>query len=179
MKRILIIAALVGLVGLVGPAALAQPQPERPTPLLRIQITELTQPLRQFFGAPKEAGVLVGDVAPDGAGAHAGLRVGDVITAVDGRPVAGPDDIRAALASRKEGESAKLQVVRDRRSQALTVVVPKAEAVLPPGARLSGPETYGYRLTQPDGSSYRVDRLEQRLDELERRLQRVEQQPVR
>jgi len=53
-----------------------------------ISLTELTPELREFFGAPKDAGVLVSSVAENGPAAKAGVRVGDVITSANGKATA-------------------------------------------------------------------------------------------
>jgi S1-C subfamily serine protease len=138
----------------------------RPGPRLGVQITDLTEGLRLWLGAPRDAGVLVGDVAPDGAGARGGLKIGDVIVEVGGRSVTGADDIRAALAERKEGEPVVVKVIRDRKPLPLTVVVPKAE----PG-RAGGPF-----FEVPDGMTFDPgwEPIQKRLDDLEKRLEKLE-----
>src|SRR5215470_4423379 len=170
----------LGLVGLVAPVAHAQPQPvadlEPAGPLLHVQITPLTPALRQWFGAPKEAGVLVGEVTADGAGARAGMKIGDVLTHIDLRPVVTADDVRLALATHQQGDTVKLTIVRDRKTYALTAQVPKAE---PPRLRhpMVQPEP-GYRIEPPGfPRDPKVDQLELRINQLEQRLQRLEQQP--
>jgi hypothetical protein len=54
-------------------------------------------------------------VMPGSAGAKAGLRAGDVVTALDGRPLAemGPNDVAAVLDEGAEGSRHVLDVVRD------------------------------------------------------------------
>ena len=54
--------------------------------------------LRRAVGLPPVDGILVRDVEADSLAAAAGLREGDVITSLDGRPVADPDDLLDALA---------------------------------------------------------------------------------
>lgn len=59
--------------------------------------------------------VRVMTVLPGSAGAKAGLREGDVVTALDGRPLAamGPGDVAAVLDEGAEGSLHVLDVVRD------------------------------------------------------------------
>ena len=70
------------------------------------------------------AGVLVLDVVAGSAADRAGLRstrqdalgrihLGDVIVAVDGRPVAGSDDFLSALEEHEIGETARVTLLRD------------------------------------------------------------------
>jgi membrane-associated protease RseP (regulator of RpoE activity) len=177
MKHIIVALALA-VVGLAAPAAHAQPVAdfEPAGPLLHVQITPLTPALRQWFGAPKDAGVLVGEVRADGAGARAGLQVGDVLTQIDLRPVLSADDVRVALAAHKEGDTVKLTVVRGQKTVALTAQVPKPEM-----ARMTHPLVRpdpGYRIEPPGfPRDQKLDQLEMRINQLEQRLQRLEQQP--
>ncbi len=56
------------------------------------------------------------------------LRVGDVVVAVDGRPVKTPDEVRAEIGRRKPGETVRLTVRRDDSELDMTVAtVPSPE----------------------------------------------------
>src|SRR5262249_40869920 len=131
-------------------------EPDSGGPLLHVQVTPLTPQLRQWLGAPKEAGVLVGSIRPEGAGARAGLRVGDVIVQIDSRRVSDADDIHTALATRKEGDTVPLTVIRNKRSIVLNVVVPKAEPARP--TRPPNPPEPGYRIEPPGQQPGKLDR---------------------
>jgi membrane-associated protease RseP (regulator of RpoE activity) len=65
--------------------------------------------------------VLVTNVSEDGPGAKAGLRAGDVITAVDGEPVDGSGDISRSINKRKDGE-VTLTIIRNKGQQTLRVM---------------------------------------------------------
>jgi putative serine protease PepD len=56
-------------------------------------------------------GVYIGGVTAKGPAAKAGLRVGDVITAVDGKSTLTLDSLSTALASRKPGETVALSIL--------------------------------------------------------------------
>jgi serine protease Do len=58
-------------------------------------------------------GALVNGVEPDSPAAKAGLRAGDVITAIDGRRVESPRDLAAGVADVAPGRSTTLAVLRD------------------------------------------------------------------
>jgi C-terminal processing protease CtpA/Prc len=64
------------------------------------------------MGAQTGNGVLVQAAVPGGPAAAAGLVAGDVITALDGRPVAGPVEFRAAIAVRPPGTTVTLDFIR-------------------------------------------------------------------
>jgi len=165
MKRIVL---LLGAAFLLAPAvAWAQPRPVDPGrlpfmgPRLGVQILTLTDELRVFFGAPKDAGVLVARVEPASAAAQAGIKVGDVLTAVAGTQVADVSDVRRALSGRREGETIELAVVRDHHTLALRARVPRAEA----GPAWQPPE---WPMFRDEGD------LMRRLEALERRVEQLE-----
>ena len=58
-------------------------------------------------------GVEVGGVQPGGAAERAGLRSGDVITAIDGEDVTEGDVLRSLISSTKPGETVRLRVLRN------------------------------------------------------------------
>jgi putative serine protease PepD len=57
------------------------------------------------------SGVYIGGVTSGGPAAKAGLKVGDVITAVDGKQTLTTDRLGAALAAKKPGQTVKLSIV--------------------------------------------------------------------
>ena len=84
-----------------------------------VSMANISPELREFFGAPKDSGVLVGSVSDNGPAAKAGLRVGDVITAINGKPVTGSWDMYAAMADKHAGDSIRLDIVRGKAKQTL------------------------------------------------------------
>jgi putative serine protease PepD len=68
-------------------------------------------------------GAKVQSLVPGGAAKAAGLRVGDVITAVGGRAVTSVDELVVALRTHDVGERVKLSIVRDGGRLSLTVVL--------------------------------------------------------
>ena len=102
------------------------PMPDlRVTPRGQIGITlaPLTAQLTAYFGVKE--GVLVSSVMTDSAAAQAGLRAGDVITAVNGRPAQSVADVTRAVRAAKPGSALDLRVFRDKNEIALKVLVPE------------------------------------------------------
>ncbi|HUQ64469.1 MAG TPA: trypsin-like peptidase domain-containing protein [Acidimicrobiales bacterium] len=54
---------------------------------------------------PSGSGAVIGQTAPGSPAAKAGLRAGDVVTALDGKDISSADDLVAALQSYKPGDS--------------------------------------------------------------------------
>jgi S1-C subfamily serine protease len=68
--------------------------------------------LRRHHGLTQTTGVLVLDVAADGAAARALLRAGDVIITLDGTSVSGVDDLHRALTGERAGQPVPIGVLR-------------------------------------------------------------------
>src|SRR3954447_3026411 len=58
-------------------------------------------------------GAVVGSVVPSGPGDSAGLRAGDVIHGIGGRPVNEPDDVGMVVSAHKPGERIDVEVERN------------------------------------------------------------------
>ena len=73
----------------------------------------------------KNGGYEVTDVAKDSAGAAAGIAVGDVITAIEGKPVVAEQlaDARRLFRSRPAGSTIALQVRRGGETRAVALTL--------------------------------------------------------
>lgn len=85
-----------------------------------VSTMELSKQLADYFGITGGKGVLVTSVTDDGPAAKAGIRAGDVITAVDGEAVDSPGDIARAVNRKKEGD-VTLTIVRNKSQQMIHV----------------------------------------------------------
>jgi len=90
-----------------------------------VALRDVDPDLQRSLGLSSAGGVLVQDVTPASPGARAGLRVYDLIVAVDGKAVVRNDELIRLIASRRPGSTAMLQIVRDGRP--LNVAVKLAE----------------------------------------------------
>ena len=94
---------------------------------LGVGLTELTSDLREHFGAPGDAGVMVSNVEEGSPADKAGLKVGDIIASVDGKDVKSSWDIRAQVRELKEGEQVPMIVYRDGKAQNLSATIAMRE----------------------------------------------------
>jgi serine protease Do len=85
-----------------------------------VSTTELTKQLADYFGITGGAGVLVTSVAEDGPAAKAGVKAGDVITAVDGEAINSSGDISRVINRKKDGD-VTLTLVRNKSQQTIRV----------------------------------------------------------
>lgn len=95
---------------------------------LGVELVEITADLRKHFGADGKAGVLVGQVVTDSPAAKAGLEVGDLILSVDGQPVRWSGELGRVVRQKKQGDLARLEVMRDGRALTLDVAVAERDS---------------------------------------------------
>ncbi len=92
---------------------------------LGIDAEDLSGDFGNFFGAPGGQGVLVRNVLDDSPAAKAGLKAGDVITTVDGKPIHNVSELRQQIKSTNvEGKSFKLGLLRNKSEMSLDVQLP-------------------------------------------------------
>jgi len=148
-----------------------------------VQPIDLTEELREHFGAPKDAGILVGKVYADEPAAKAGLKVGDIVTSVDGAKIASTRDLVRAIRRKKDGETISVAILRDRAAKTLTVGVAERKGDEMQMGEL-GPEMRRFRREfhppprppRPPMPPEDLDspELRQRMDDLEKRLHDLE-----
>ncbi len=78
-----------------------------------VQIQNVTQDLADNLGLKDPTGALVAEAQKNSPAAAAGVKSGDVITAVDGEAVADPHDLARRIAALGPKKTAKLSVVRN------------------------------------------------------------------
>jgi len=81
-------------------------------PWLGARTQTVTAEIARSMGLSAPQGALVADIWPNGPADRAGLRQGDVIVAVDGRPAADAAAVSYAISSRRPGETVRLGVRR-------------------------------------------------------------------
>jgi serine protease Do len=94
-------------------------------PLLGIDAESLDGDFGNYFGAPNGEGVLVRGVFANSAAAKAGLKVGDVITSLNGERIRSASELREKLLTNREGKSFKLGVLRNKSELTLSVELPQ------------------------------------------------------
>jgi serine protease Do len=92
---------------------------------LGVQLMPLTDQLATTFGV--KGGVMVTTVEADSPGGRAGLRAGDVITAINSRTVSDVSDVLDEVRRADDGGSLTIVVTRDRKEMTLTATMPQRE----------------------------------------------------
>lgn len=78
-----------------------------------IGIQELTPELARALNTRQRRGAVVAEVREDSAADRAGVKVGDIIIAVNDRPVVSGSDLRTQLALLRIGDKLKLKTIRN------------------------------------------------------------------
>jgi serine protease Do len=91
-------------------------------PSLGITVTPLGSQLAEYFGVKE--GALVSGVDSGSAAAEAGLKAGDVITAIAGRNVTTARDVTEAIRRAEPGSGVEISVTRDRKPLTLKATIP-------------------------------------------------------
>jgi S1-C subfamily serine protease len=98
-------------------------------PYLGVQMVTLTPQLAKknnsdpnsMFEIPEVKGVLVMRVVPNSPAAIAGIRRGDVIVQVDGKPITNAEQLQAVVEDSTLGQSLQVKIQRGNQTQSLSV----------------------------------------------------------
>jgi len=81
-------------------------------PEIGISVQTITQPLADGLKLPRNFGVVISDVLPGGPSEAAGVRIGDVLLAIDGKAAGSVPYVAFHLMSRESGDKVHLDVLR-------------------------------------------------------------------
>jgi serine protease DegQ len=86
-----------------------------------VEPADLSPELMETFGVKADRGVLITGVLQNGPAAQAGIRPGDVIVDVAGKPIANVSELLSTVAALKPGQAAAFRVLRREEPLQLTV----------------------------------------------------------
>lgn len=105
-----------------------------------IGIQTITPALASALKLPRNYGVLISDVKPDGPALVAGLRINDVLLAVDGRPAENLPFVGFHLLARESGGKVHLEVLRGQEKMAFDVAITEEAHDMDKISALADPE---------------------------------------
>ncbi|MEJ2060912.1 MAG: DegQ family serine endoprotease [Gammaproteobacteria bacterium] len=82
-------------------------------------------------------GAVISQVEPHSSAAKAGLRAGDVVTGVNGQPVASASDLRNVVGLLRVGTEVRMQVLRDGKTRDLVAKIDQAATQSVDGGRVA------------------------------------------
>ena len=93
----------------------------RSRPFLGVKMVTFTPEYAEGLGVNVKEGAVVADVTPGSGAEIAGLRTGDVITAIDGKEVKKAEDVTSAVNDHKPGDEIKVTYARQQETREVTV----------------------------------------------------------
>ena len=95
-----------------------------------VVVQTATPDIAKALGAPVERGVVISSVESNSPAEQAGLKAGDFIISIDGRPVADANDVRNRVGLRERGSKVEVTYYRDGKTNIATVTIgePKVAA---------------------------------------------------
>jgi serine protease Do len=88
---------------------------------LGVKIEPVTQDVADSLGLAETAGAFVNEPQTGSPGEKAGIKTGDVITAVDGETIKGPKELARKIGSMDPGKTVEVSVWRDGKAMSLGV----------------------------------------------------------
>jgi serine protease Do len=88
-----------------------------------VYVRTITPDLAEGLKLPRSHGVLLEDVAPGSSADKAGLKIGEIVTTVGGKPVGDVKEFATLLFAYKIGEAAPIGILRDGKEVTVNVTV--------------------------------------------------------
>ncbi|MGB6451741.1 MAG: DegQ family serine endoprotease [Steroidobacteraceae bacterium] len=96
--------------------------------MLGISTYEVSPDIAQVYGLANAHGALVTQVVAGSAADRGGVKIGDIITSINGTAVNTPTDLRNAVGLLRVGNTVELDLLRDGKPERVTAVIAEAPA---------------------------------------------------
>ena len=128
---------------------------------LGVQIQPVTEDIAESLGLAEPKGALITEPQTDSPALKAGLKSGDVVTAVDGELIDDPKDLALTIAKVKPGQDVDLSIWRNGKSESVRVEIGELKELArvtpnsPAGAPQQGKklDEFGLSVAPADGGS--------------------------
>jgi serine protease DegQ len=112
-----------------------------------VAVQTATPDIAKALGAPAQRGVVIGSVENNSPAEEAGLKAGDFIISIDGKPVADVNDVRNHVGLRERGSTVQVTYYRDGQTRTVNVRIgePKVAAI---DVRSTVPQLSGARFIE-------------------------------
>jgi Do/DeqQ family serine protease len=124
-----------------------------------IAVQTATPEIAKALGVPVERGAVIGSVEKGSPAEQAGLRSGDLITAIDGREVADANDVRNRIGLKELGSVVEITYYRKAQMQSVKLTIAEERAAALDGGGLVR-QLAGARFTEIPADHPRKSRIE-------------------
>jgi len=90
-----------------------------------VEVQDLTKELAESFRLTNNKGALIAGVYPEGPADRAGIKRGDILIAVEGKPVTNSSDMLNLIAALSPGKTATLMILRNQEEKPFKIRVDK------------------------------------------------------
>jgi membrane-associated protease RseP (regulator of RpoE activity) len=90
---------------------------------LGVGLVDLTPELRTHFGVPEDSGVMVSKVEAGSPAEKAGIKVGDVLTLIDGKPMKSSWDVMGKVRTYDNSQQVPIEIWRNGKAQTVTAPI--------------------------------------------------------
>lgn len=106
--------------------------------LLGIKGSEMTADMAKAFNTDAQRGAFISEVMPKSAAAKAGIKAGDILVSLDGKPISSFAELRAKVGTTAPGTTVKIGLLREGKPMevAVTWITAKAYQPMPKRCRL-------------------------------------------
>ena len=122
---------------------------------LGVEITNVNREIAESQGLREARGALVARVTPGGPASRGGLQPGDIVLRVNGQPIKDANDLTRQVATARQGQTIRLEVLRGEQTRTVNVVSgtrpTRAELDAEPGQGGEGGSPAPSGPTQPRG----------------------------
>ncbi|WON76541.1 serine endoprotease DegQ [Serratia sp. UGAL515B_01] len=95
--------------------------------LLGIKGSEMTADMAKAFKSDAQRGAFVSEVLPKSAAAKAGIKAGDILTSIEGKPINSFAELRAKVGTTAPGTTLKIGLLRDGKPMDVSVILDNNE----------------------------------------------------
>ena len=88
---------------------------------LGVNVQDLSEELAKYFGAENREGTVIAQVMPNSPAQKAGLKDGDIIKSLDGKPIKDVRDLSSQVSKMSVGKKIPVGIIRDRRAETVTL----------------------------------------------------------
>lgn len=131
--------------------------------LLGIKGSEMTADMAKAFNTDAQRGAFVSEVMPKSAAAKAGIKAGDILVSLDGKPISSFAELRAKVGTTAPGTTVKVGLLREGKPMDVAVTLDNSESVSTNAETLS-PALQGAALTNgalPNGDKgVKIDKVD-------------------